>query len=263
MIDFDALQTFLETCATETDSDSIAEAFRQTIEELGFRYFACCSHVDPLDPPDRAVLVHNYPADWVKHFGEAKLHRIDPVFEFAQRQPLPFFWDAALRAQPLSGAQKEMIAEATAFGIEHGYTVPIHLSWTAGSLPASCSVIPDSRTLDSCCYFAVQTLATHLYAALDRARAPAPELPQLSQRERDCLALAAQGKDDWSIAQLLGLSENTVHTHIKRGMRRFRVCTRVQAAMYAVLTRQISVSLHEVAPGRAEATGTVARTPFP
>jgi DNA-binding CsgD family transcriptional regulator len=63
---------------------------------------------------------------------------------------------------------------------------------------------------------------------------------QFSERERQCLELAAQGKDDWSIGSLLRISERTAHNHIERAKRRLGVCTRVQVIVAALNDGQIS-----------------------
>jgi DNA-binding CsgD family transcriptional regulator len=63
---------------------------------------------------------------------------------------------------------------------------------------------------------------------------------QFSERERQCLELAAQGKDDWSIGSLLRISERTAHNHIERAKRRLGVCTRVQVIVHALNDGQIS-----------------------
>lgn len=63
---------------------------------------------------------------------------------------------------------------------------------------------------------------------------------ELSRRERQCLSLAAQGKDDWAIGRLLGLSPETVHSYMKRLMQRLGMSTRVQAIVWALETGQIS-----------------------
>lgn len=63
---------------------------------------------------------------------------------------------------------------------------------------------------------------------------------KLTRRERQCLSLAAQGKDDWAIGQLLGLSPETVHSYFKRLMRRLGVGTRVQAIVWALESGQIT-----------------------
>ncbi|OJX51330.1 MAG: hypothetical protein BGO81_11650 [Devosia sp. 66-22] len=44
--------------------------------------------------------------------------------------------------------------------------------------------------------------------------APADDVPALTERERDCLAFVADGRTDWEIATLLGISESTVRFHL-------------------------------------------------
>ncbi len=48
-------------------------------------------------------------------------------------------------------------------------------------------------------------------------------------RQRDCVVLVAQGKSDWEIGQVLGISDSTVHKHIEDAKRRFCVSTRIPA----------------------------------
>jgi DNA-binding CsgD family transcriptional regulator len=63
---------------------------------------------------------------------------------------------------------------------------------------------------------------------------------ELSRRERQCLSLAAQGKDDWAIGRLLGISPETAHSYMKRLMQRLGMRTRVQAIVWALETGKIS-----------------------
>ena len=244
MTPFDRLQSFVELCHNKTSSvESIDTGFRTNLEEMGFAHYACCSHVDPLNHPGHAVVLHNYPAAWVQHFSEAKLHRIDPVLQHAGSRAAPFFWDAAFAAHPVTEAQKKLLAGAAAFGLEHGYTVPIDISWIPGSLRASCSVVPDSNTIGRPSYLIVELMAMYLYLAVSSARAPRSSMVaiELTPRERQCLALAAQGKDDWTIGHLLSMSQHTAHSHMERIKQRFRVCTRMQAVVQGFATGQISL----------------------
>lgn len=68
----------------------------------------------------------------------------------------------------------------------------------------------------------------------------------LSRRERQCLALAAQGKDDREIGTRLHLSPETVHWYIKRLMQRLGVRTRIQAIIWALESGQLT--FEEVSP---------------
>jgi DNA-binding CsgD family transcriptional regulator len=243
MNQFDVVQGFLECAATESPSlERMAAQFLKATQALGFRNFACCSHVDPFHPPADAIMLHNYPRGWVRTYSEEKLYALDPVWKRAESNPFPFFWDTALQSVPLTKPQKTMMADAAGYGITHGYTIPIHLSWVPGSRRASCSVIPDSGHLADRNYIAVEFLASYLYFFASRAWAPrltAPRL-ELTRRERQCLSLAAQGKDDWAIGRLLGLSPETVHSYFKRLMQRLGVRTRVQAIIWALESGQIA-----------------------
>lgn len=243
MNQFDIVQGFLEYGKAGSPSpEALAAEFLKAVQALGFRHFACCSHVDPIYPPPEAVMMHNYPGGWVRTYSEAKLYETDPVLKCAESSPVPFFWDTAFQSQPITTPQKTMMADAASYGIMHGYTMPLRLSWLPGSLRASCTVIPDSAPIDTRSYLAVEVAATYLYFSASRAHAPwlAATRVDLTRRERQCLTLVAQGKSDWIIGQVLGLGESTVHYHVEQLKRRLHVATRSQAVVQALLSGQIS-----------------------
>ena len=77
------------------------------------------------------------------------------------------------------------------------------------------------------------TVAARLVHALaDRPRAGA--LDDLTKRERDVLALIAQGCSNKRIALELGISEKTVKTHVGHVLAKLDVTDRTQAAVLAV-----------------------------
>jgi DNA-binding CsgD family transcriptional regulator len=241
----DLTQSFVERCERSAPVAELTVAFQSAIEHLGFRHFACCSHVNPGRPPPNAVVIHNYPTDWVRSYAARNLHQRDPVFQHAERELLPFRWETPGFRAGLTSSQTRLLHEAADIGIAHGYTVPIHLPWTAGALRASCSVIPDSRFIDERAYRAVQVMAIYLYASAEPGRISGPRNrerrtgPMLSARERECLELAAEGKSDWDISQLLRISEHTVHKHVEAAKHRLGVSTRTQAIVWAVQHREI------------------------
>ena len=239
----DLAQAFIERCRRGAPASELATAFASTLQKLGFRFFACCSHVDPLRPPRGAVVLHNYPLEWMRAFSELDFYYVDPVFHHAGRSLTPFFWDAAEFRAELTAPQQEIMQEARRFGIEHGYTVPIHVPRSLGAFRASCSVVPGAAGVEPASYLAVQLMSGYLYAALSRdvEAKPGNGSPRgLTRRERQCLELAAQGKSDWVAGRILGISERTVHNHIEHAKRRLGVATRVQAIVHALVSRQIS-----------------------
>jgi DNA-binding CsgD family transcriptional regulator len=239
----DRAQSFIELCRRGAPAGELAGMFQHELDAFGFRCFSCCSHVDPLRPPRGAVVLHNYPGEWMRAFSELDFYYIDPVFHYANRSLTPFFWDADEFRAELTAPQLEIMEEARRFGIEHGYTVPIHAPRSPGAFRASCSVVPDSAAVASESYMAVHLMACYMYAALSfdaEAKAGGCVVRGLTRRERQCLELAAQGKSDWVAGRILGISERTVHNHIEHAKRRLGVATRVQAIVHALVSRQIA-----------------------
>jgi len=56
---------------------------------------------------------------------------------------------------------------------------------------------------------------------------------ELTRRQRDVLALIAQGKSNKLIADALTMSESTVKAHVKQIIKRLHVANRTQAALLA------------------------------
>ncbi len=233
---FDLALAFIEHCDHATQTTELSDAFQRHLETLGFRYFACSSHVDPLHSQE--IMVLNYPRAWVECYSEQQLHLIDPVFRRADRTRRPFYWDDPEFRATMSPKQRKMQALAERFGVAHGFTVPIHSPLHV----SSCSVVPDSPRISRRAYFAVELMAQHLFdrvARLQHMDACTDIIPYLSRRERQCLELAAHGKSDAEIALLLGLHKSTAHNYIENAKRRLGLSNRIPAIVYALGTRQI------------------------
>jgi DNA-binding NarL/FixJ family response regulator len=69
-------------------------------------------------------------------------------------------------------------------------------------------------------------------------RAVSRELERLSAREREVLALVAEGRDNAEIAGRLYLSQSTVKNHVARLFQKLEVDNRVQAAALAIRHEQ-------------------------
>ncbi len=234
----EAALEFLEKCQSAGDVETIGRMLIGEMERLGYAYVACCSHVDPMNPPPGAVNIINYPLRWLKRFSEGDFASRDPVFLGARRAAIPFFWSDLVRRQQLTREQERILAEAESEGISNGMTIPIH--WP-GALPASCSLVPGPDGVDPLIIPSVMLMAIGAHDAVRRRLHLNlfPQAGRLSPREQECLTLAGCGKSDWTIGELLGLSERTVHNTIERAKKRFGVASRAQALVRAVIDGQI------------------------
>jgi LuxR family quorum sensing-dependent transcriptional regulator len=62
----------------------------------------------------------------------------------------------------------------------------------------------------------------------------------LTFREAECLRWVSEGKSDWDISEILGISQHTVHEHLERGKAKLRARTRTQAAVQAAVNGWLS-----------------------
>jgi LuxR family transcriptional regulator, quorum-sensing system regulator BjaR1 len=115
--------------------------------------------------------------------------------------------------------------EAAEFGLKSGITVPLvtfdgvagfSLSGERMDLP------PDGRGL-------VALLATYAVARTLRLRDVGSSHINLSVRERDALQWAAEGKTEWEIGMILGVSEHTAEKFLRTARAKLGATNRTHA----------------------------------
>ena len=87
------------------------------------------------------------------------------------------------------------------------------------------------------------SIARRLMQELGRAGGSPPLAEVLTEREIEVLKLVAQGQSNREIAELLTISEATVRTHVSNILAKLNLCSRTQAALYAL--REGLAPLHE------------------
>jgi NarL family two-component system response regulator LiaR len=74
-----------------------------------------------------------------------------------------------------------------------------------------------------------------------------PGIDSLTEREIQVLQLVAQGQSNRDISDLLSISDATVRTHVSNILAKLNLCSRTQAALYAL--REGLASLHDTDEG--------------
>jgi DNA-binding NarL/FixJ family response regulator len=86
-----------------------------------------------------------------------------------------------------------------------------------------------------------RVIARRLMSSLHKPRDADP-LSELTTRELDVLRLVASGKPNKQIATELDISERTARTHVSRVLRKLRLSSRTQAALWAVREGLVEVT---------------------
>lgn len=112
-------------------------------------------------------------------------------------------------------------------------------SYGAGGMIASLHLGFPDRDLDPEESLAVQLAGLVLTERLIGFANCPPDRQPLTRRERDALALVAEGKTDWEISVILGVSEATARFHVDNARRKLGAVSRAQAVARMAARRLI------------------------
>jgi LuxR family quorum-sensing system transcriptional regulator CciR len=218
-------------------------ALEEYTSAMGFRYFALTHHVDFSISADLAIRLHNYPAYWEEWFDERRLGRFDPIHRASHVASVGFHWSQVPGLIRMTAGDEQVLREARKFGIGEGFTVPAHVP---GEYNGSCSfAVTRDDDFPADHVLVAQLVGGLAFEAARRlalpSRAPTPTSP-LTDRQRDCVLWAARGKTDWEIAQILGVSHETVIQHLKHARERYGVKKRAHLAVMALFDGSICFS---------------------
>jgi LuxR family quorum-sensing system transcriptional regulator CciR len=219
------------------DRDRLRDAFGRAAQLLGFDHFA-------LQGEGARLLLADLPANWIFRPDPAR----DIVFAAAARSLSPFLWSDIPRLVALNAPDARAVENAPP-----GFAVPIHagpfspaagapqgLAQASGFVGCCSFLMRKGGTLPAESFAAAHYIASLAFDGIRRVDREQPARPRLTPRQRDCMVLAAQGKSDWEIGKLLGISESTVHKHIEDAKRRFGVSTRIQLVVRGLAEAKLS-----------------------
>ena len=226
------------------DADELGRVLRAITLDLGFQYFAVTHHVDVLAAGQRAIRLHNYPAQWADYYDAQALGVSDPVHRASHVTSVGFRWSQMPRMIPLTAHDRRILALGREQGIGDGFTVPANVP---GEAHGSCSFASEAdRPIQEAMLPIAQLAGAFAFEAARRlwsGRGKRDEqAPQLTDRQRDCVLWVARGKGDWEIARILGVSEETVARHIKQACERYGVNKRTLLAIRTLFDGTLSFS---------------------
>lgn len=239
---FRDIQDFVHASRQLGDLEELRLSVEDVAAKFGLRYFLLSHHVNVASP--NIVQLSNYPADWGDKMRTETQFSADPVVRACQKTAAPFLWSELDDLIRLSPEQREILEDAGRAGLGSGFTVPIHIP---GECTGSGSFATDlSRDLDGSVIPALQYLACFAFEAARRLSLKADHLdgavaaaPGLTQRQLDCVVLIAQGKSDWDVGKILGISQRTVQEHVDTARKRYGVGSRTQLIIRTLFDNQI------------------------
>jgi LuxR family quorum-sensing system transcriptional regulator CciR len=234
------VQDFARAAGRARDLAQLRAALCEAVGALGFHHLL-------LQGAAGQVWLADLPPGWTAAAAPSS----DAVLAAASQSYAPFLWSDISRLVPLSRAQRDFLDVTHAAGVGAAVAVPVHRArgvHDAGSysvFAGCCSLLMKNGVpLPLGSLAAAHYIGALAFDAAEKLTQDQPASvahgPQLTPRQRDCVALVAQGKSDWEIGQLLGISESTVHKHVEDAKRRFGVSTRIQLVVRSLFDARLS-----------------------
>lgn len=222
--------------------DALREILARIARELGFDYFALAEHIDLRNPQVIPLQIHNYPAGWAAYYVDRDLGPRDPIRRASHRTHLGFAWATIPRFLALTAADRTVLAAGHAHGLGDGFTVPSHIP---GEVSGSCSFVTGhEQTLPRDQIWSAQLMGALAFECAQRimGRVERGSDALITERQRDCVLWAARGNTDAEIAEILGISHETVIQHLKFARERYGVRKRTSLVIRALFDGLISFS---------------------
>lgn len=169
--------------------------------------------------------------EWARHYFAANLMPTDPIRAHASVSSVPFRWSDVPELRPLSPEEDQHYQLLTQYYEDDGLSIPVfgpngRNGYVVMAFPKGFT-LSSRRLLE---FRIVSQFAHQRSCELVTSRANASPL---SPREQEVLSWMARGKSNSVIADIIGISTNTVDTHVRRIFVKLQVRDRVSAAVIA------------------------------
>jgi DNA-binding CsgD family transcriptional regulator len=198
---------------------------------------------NPSVDPTALLAFGSYNLNWKRQYATEPSCRHDPARAQAILRAGSVQWRRVF-AGVREPEQRDFVAAARAQGFKDGVTTPIH--GPQGCVAIMMFAADHVIHLDGEDEEALSHIAMALHQRVRRLTAAAlvgiPEPAQLTAREIECLQWVLEGKTNWEIGVLTGVTARTVQFHLSNCARKLGVVNRVQAAVGALIRGDVSVS---------------------
>lgn len=184
------------------------------------------------------VVNASYPDAWLHQYWKNGFADVDPVFKSALQSPRARHWQSIYQHRPLlSEKEQGFLAAACRFGLLDGITTEsvdhpcgfaTFCSFASEHMLEGGRLIPLVEYFGHYIHMALLRTAPKTVPTTDRC------INTLSLREITILNWMKNGKTNWEIGKILGVSERTIRFHIESIFTKLEVTSRSQAVATAI-----------------------------
>jgi LuxR family quorum sensing-dependent transcriptional regulator len=245
--DLGSLVLTVSRAATSSETvDELSGLFYAQIRLLGLTCAASGMVTGPRASSGNPFHFNNWPRAWQMHYTRENYLHIDPLVRYALTSGAPATWTDVVATLPRNDPGRQVCAAAVEYGFLEGMVIPLRngdgdigMVTMGGDRP---KLTGDEAT------FLTATASAVFFAAeaLEPVARDVANRGAFTPRELDCIALLSAGLTDAEIAKALGLSRETIVSHMENARRKVGARSRAHLLSLAMrygdpeTSRQIS-----------------------
>ncbi|OYU86100.1 MAG: LuxR family transcriptional regulator [Bradyrhizobiaceae bacterium PARB1] len=179
----------------------------------------------------RAV-VQYFPKGWAARYVDQNYLPRDPIIGRLQKDRNSFSWSESYKSCSEPDNVRVIGGEAADFGLVEGFVIPITTLDHRTAALSFGGARDDLSNSDRSALAFLANFAIGHWLHLRRPRSTRNRM--LSPREFDCLLWAGEGKTDWEISVILGISRSTVTKHISSAREKLGAVNKTHAVAIAM-----------------------------
>ncbi len=212
------------------DSMEIFFAITSKLENLlqsGHIVFLSSKKDFPRTPVAIQEINVSYPAEWTDIYRSQNYTEVDPLISSGQTG-LVYWKDLYNKIPP----DQEFYSQAKSFGLGNGFSHIISNQKLFGLMSVADEKLansPRNRAI-------INNLVPHFHQLVQflTHKQARENVPKLTTREREVLLWAMEGKSNWEISIVLGISQESIKGHIANILRKLDASNRAHAVAIAL-----------------------------
>jgi len=216
------------------DADAYRAALVSFAHKMEFSTISAVMVVDRLQASPKIFAIGNPPAEYLDDYTNNDDVARDPLWKQVRELHHPVVWD---QATYVDGGAGDLWERQAPFGYHTGVAMALHLPQGRHfylGVNRQQALPSDEEKLNRM-MADLQLLGVYAQDAAKRLfeRPVQQNLPVLTPREIEVLHWTLLGKSAWAISRILSVSENTVHWHAQRALRKLDCDNKHSAALRA------------------------------
>lgn len=204
------------------------------LEQIGVQFFKY-SWYGQSALGNKEFSFYTCPPAWLEKYMQEGYSEIDPKVRHCKHKITPMLWSKDHPIETNDEKVKEFWTDSYDYGLTKGITIPIRGVRNGFGMLCT-SFDPEIRHTNDILHTlpTLQIMAPYIHETIENLVNKTIPIPDLTNRELECLKWAVNGKTAWETAQILKITERTAIFHLQNSTKKLAANNKYHAISKAI-----------------------------